>query len=47
LVESDIVLYTAEEVRNGDVNAFHLGKVVEEFLGQLDEKTTENTAPKS
>jgi hypothetical protein len=39
LTESNLVLYTDEEVREGAVKNLNLGAVVEEFLAQSDDKS--------
>jgi hypothetical protein len=44
LVESNLVLYTEEEVRMGAVKQFQLGKIVDEFLELGDDKNVKKAA---
>ena len=44
LVESNLILYTDEEIRQGAVKNLDLGPIVQEFLGQSDEKQIKKAA---
>jgi hypothetical protein len=44
LTESNLVLYTDEEVREGAVNKFNLGAIVEEFLQESDDTNVKKAA---
>ncbi len=47
LTESNLVLYTDEEVREGAVKNFNLGTVVEEFLAESEGKSEDKSIKKT